>query len=232
MAGSDAAEVRHFFNQLAFKIKISRQTQRQLDVYLATGMNIVRDYVRPDENRISDIFADLLNPHGPHGQGTIFLGEFLKVLKLPDMIVDADSAILREYYTDKGRKIDVVLTFADGKAIGIENKPFAEDQPNQLEDYCAYLQRRFSGNYVLFYLTPGGANPSAFSISVEMLDQLKTAGNLRCISYRVEIRTWLENCIKECRAEKVRWFLRDLIDYVGSPLFVSQMSREDESDAE
>ena len=82
MPDVDATSVVSFFNDLALKIEISRGIQRQLDVYLATGMNAVRDYMRPDENKISDILRDLLDPKGPHGQGCVFLDMFLRQLDL------------------------------------------------------------------------------------------------------------------------------------------------------
>jgi len=135
----DAASISEFFHQLAFKIEIAKGTQKQLDLYLATGMNIVRDYVDPDENRISDIFADLLNPKGPHGQGAAFLELFLKQVGLSVMAADAEIAKIREHTTSSGRRIDLFLPFARGPALGIENKPFAADQINQVNDYCEYL---------------------------------------------------------------------------------------------
>jgi len=133
MPDVDATAVSSFFNELAVKIEISRGIQRRLDVYLATGMNVVRDYICPDENGISDILRDLLDPNGPHGQGPVFLDIFLRQLDLSGMTIDAESATIREHYTSTRRRIDFLITFAGGKAVGIENKPFAEDQFKQLE---------------------------------------------------------------------------------------------------
>src|SRR5437762_477168 len=36
----------------------------------------VLSLLSPDENRLSDIIAELLDPHGSHGQGTAFLTLF------------------------------------------------------------------------------------------------------------------------------------------------------------
>jgi hypothetical protein len=211
----NADTVGNFFNELAFKMKISKGFQCQLDRYLATGMNIVRDYVAPDENRLSDILRDLLNPDGPHGQGSVFLDNFLMQIGLPEMSVDAESESIREHCISGGRRIDVLLKFANKMAIGIENKPFAGDQQNQVKDYCEYLQKTFRGGYRFFYLTPNGVDPPTYSIDEERRTLLTNAGILRCISFQVEIKGWLEACFRECKAERVRWFLRDLIDFIG-----------------
>ena len=134
-----------FFNQLAFKIAASKRAQAVLDEYLATGMNVVRDYVRPNENRISDVLRDLLDPSGSHGQGSIFLDSFLKEIGPSNMSVDAHSAIVREHRGADARRLDLLIMFRGSSAIGIENKPFACDEENQVRDYCQYLQKRFSG---------------------------------------------------------------------------------------
>jgi hypothetical protein len=214
----DAPSISSFFHQLAFKIAIANRSQKQLDVYLATSMNIVRDYVQPDENRISDMLADLLTPNGPHGQGPAFLELFLKQVGFSAIAAHSEFAKLREHTTNSGRRIDLFLPFAGGKAIGIENKPFADDQLNQVNDYCDYLDSRFAGRYVLFYLTPEGTEPPIHSISAEKREALLAEGKLRCISYQVDITRWLESCFKECKAEKVRWLLRDFIDFIDERL--------------
>ena len=68
--------------------------------------------------------------------------------------------------------------------------------------------------YVFYYVTPAGTDPPPNSIDKEKLAELKAAGKLRCISYQIHIREWLESCFKECKAQKVRWFLRDCIDFI------------------
>ena len=217
----DASTVSTFFILAAFKIEISASARKELDQYLATGLNIVRDYVRPGENRLSDILRDLLDPRGPHGQGSLFLEAFLREVGASGMVVDEDSGTIREHYTDAGRRIDLVLTFACQKAICIENKPpSAPDQKNQIKDYADYLQRKFPNGYVLCYLTSFGHPPSAYSIGEEERKELKAAGKLIFISYEREITNWLEACFKECKAEKVRWLLADFDDFINEQLKV------------
>jgi hypothetical protein len=213
MPALDATTVANFFDELGVKIDVCKAQQRKLDMYLASGMNIVRDYICPDENGISDIFKDLLSSRGPHGQGRVFLDIFLEQLGLSSMIVDAESETIREHYTSSGRKIDLLLTFS-GKGVGIENKPFAADQAKQVEDYNEYLATKFRQGYVLYYLTPAGTTPSENSISREKRNSLEASNTLRYISYQRDVREWLEACFTQCKADKVRWFLRDLIEFI------------------
>jgi hypothetical protein len=73
-------------------------------------------------NRISDILADFAQSKRLAQPRPVFLGIFLKELDLSNLAADADSAAIREHYTSSGRRIDLLLTFRGGKAIGIENK--------------------------------------------------------------------------------------------------------------
>jgi hypothetical protein len=213
---ASVSDVQKFFGQFEFKLRTAKAAQQQTDVYLAGRLNVVRDYMDPDENRISDIFSDLLDPNGPHvphGQGEVFLKLFLETVRLRESMLEKVERPRRENPTSTGRRMDILLTFKSGRAVAIENKPDAADQPNQVNDYCDYLDHRFLGQYVFFYLTPRGDMPSDFSIEPTKRKLLISQGQLRCIAYCREVRAWLTSCIKECCAEKVRWFLRDLGDF-------------------
>ncbi len=211
MTSSSENDIADFFSHLSITHAAELKAQRHRDLHLAPRLNVVRDYIRPSENQISNIFRDLLSPDGAHGQGSIFLSEFLREIGISDR--NADCAIVREAYTDAGRKIDLLLTFSDRKVIGIENKLEADDQIKQVEDYCEYLQRKYI-DYVFYYLTPRPAQPSLKSISEATRMQLMRARKLQCISYQREITSWLNACVNKCKAEKVIWFLRDLRDFI------------------
>ena len=44
-------------------------------------------------------------------------------------------------------RIDITLDFGDGDAgLGIENKPWAGEQPDQLQDYQAHLSKKYSSD--------------------------------------------------------------------------------------
>ena len=163
------------------------------------------------------IHADLLRIDGPHGQGDLFLTEFLK-------LIDADQSqyhptklarIIREAPTihihASLRRVDITLDFGDA-GIGIENKPWAAEQPHQLLDYHTHLSNKYRNNYLLIYLSGTGATPQ--SLRYAMQQALATQRKLLVLSYQEHLQHWLTSCYKECHAEKVRWFLRDFIDFV------------------
>lgn len=201
------------FSSLSFRLKLLEGVRRKLDVYIASGFNIF-DYIAPDENRLSDIIAELLSPEGKHGQGNVFLREFLKTVE-QDVERAGLCRVVREQPTDLTpqplRRIDILLEM-DGLGMGIENKPWAGEQPDQLAVYQEYLENKYQDNYLLVYLSGSGHEP--LSMSADRRERLKREGRLKVISYPVEFRKWLEACYKECRAEKVRWFLHDFIEYV------------------
>ena len=110
----------------------------------------------------SSFIAELLKPNGSHGQGDRFLKLFLD--GIPEMgsrfshPFDASATdVQTEYVTAKGR-IDIMVKNSSGQAIIIENKIYAEEQPDQIKRYQEYASGAFGeGNYVVLYLTLNGA---------------------------------------------------------------------------
>jgi hypothetical protein len=128
----------------------------------------------------SAFIAELLNPKGNHGQGNVFIIEFIEMLKrnskcLPKEnntevleikfdATKAKSAKVESWLgktTDKeGGFIDILLTDASQKHIIIENKIYAGDQRKQLLRY-----HNFDKDAPIIYLTLDGKKPSDYSIS-------------------------------------------------------------------
>src|SRR5262245_47098510 len=54
-----------------------RRAQQEYRARLAPDFSVFTRYIQPDENRLSLVLADLLDPDGDHGQGQLFLREFL-----------------------------------------------------------------------------------------------------------------------------------------------------------
>lgn len=161
---------------------IARVTGEQFNVFQILGIGHL------EVKTHSPILAELMNPHGSHGQGAVFLRLFTKRFGIADFDSSSSSVVVaKEYYagpvTDKsGGRIDILAK--DGKygVILIENKIYAGDQDNQMERY-----RDFSPSAHLFYLTIKGQQPS---------NQSEVPG-LRCISYEHDILSWLNDCRKE-----------------------------------
>jgi len=208
-----------FFEPLIFKYRVAKEIKRQTDRYLASDFNLI-EIMEPDENKVSDIIAELLKPNGKHGQGKAFLEKFLEVLSTfisPSWLsyesLDVSQVVVkREYSTDKGRRMDVLLKFPQGFTIGVENKPWAGEQENQLKDYAEYLEKISKGKFLLIYLNGWGRK--AFSMETKLKEKLKKEEKFVELSYCRFLVPWLRECLKECEAEKVRWFLRDFINWV------------------
>ncbi len=174
-------------------------------------------YIEPDENRLSEILADLLNPRGSHGQGATFLSLFLNELKLPPPTTIETAKVYREelttYLKNPLRRIDVLVDFGTF-GLGIENKPWSLEQHNQVKDYLEHLQRQYGAHFVLVYLSGSGMPPS--SVEPHELDRLRVRGQFRLMEYRLGLAPWLGRCVVACQAESVRWFLRAFHTYVSA----------------
>src|SRR3712207_5367167 len=65
-----------FFASLASRIDGHRKELRWASQTTAP-LFCVFDFIKPNENALSDIVAELLDPQGSHGQGDVFLRAFL-----------------------------------------------------------------------------------------------------------------------------------------------------------
>ncbi len=210
-------KVDNFFSMLSFRLKNFMTAKKKLDLYLAIDFNVF-NFIKPDENRLSDILSNLLDPSGSHGQNDMFLKEFLKVIELdsfPNNLINCK--VIREvstsYIKKSQRRIDIILDFGDS-GIGIENKPWAIEQEDQIKDYCEHLKRKYKDKFFLIYLSGDGSEPSSIE-DVEKKD-LQKQNKLKVLSYSENFRKWLESCYKECNSEKIRWFIKDFIEYIDN----------------
>lgn len=214
-------ELEQFFDDATYRVELAESMQRRMDLKLATRLNIFKVF-EPDENKLSDILADLLDPKGSHGQGNLFLKGIFQELNLDQSEHPAEEVVVqREAPTYQilahRRRIDVLVQ-ADA-LLAIENKVDSVEQPDQVKDYLEHLSQCTKGGAirsVLIYLTPNGENPK--SISSSDLEGRKKSKELYCWSYQVEIRAWLKACRRACEADKVRQFLTDFIAYIESDL--------------
>ncbi len=151
--------------------------------------------LQSDEVRLhSRLLGELLNPHGSHGKNELFLELFLSTLNLNSeytqeeiknatVIVEENIGNISDDYS-KGGRIDLVIKFLGNKEIVIENKIGAGDQFNQLGRY----HEQYHNAHIL-YLTPLEKKPSKESLGEKLkLEQVK------CITYRNEIKKWIELC--------------------------------------
>lgn len=181
-----------------------------------------------DEVHLHSMFlANLLNPKGSHGQRGKFLAAFLKMLQKSFPAISADNLELDtaiasvgvEKYigrqTDsEGGRIDIYLT--DGKhSIIIENKIYAGDQHHQMLRYWNYGMSQ-KGNdteksFVLIYLTLDGCSPSKESLGEDLKEN-----DIVCLSYKSDIRGWLDRCVElASRTPLVRETINQYISTIG-----------------
>ena len=152
----------------------------------------------------SAFIGELLSPTGSHGCNDKLLAAFLKsVPALADFVFNTKNAEVtleaiigttNKTMTEGGR-IDLLIK-SGNKVIVIENKIYADDQPNQMKRYQNFCQQY--DDYRLLYLNLDGIEPSEDSTVDMVLDE-----DYHIISYSEDILCWLEQCKKICKDRKL-----------------------------
>ena len=174
----------------------------------------VFQYIDFHEVLMSTIFKDLLNPRSKHGQGSLFLDEFLSLLEIENPVLTERFSIITEALTshlDSNRRIDILLNWGNKFAIGIENKPYAIDQNNQLSDYSKQLSKEFNDNYVLVFLS--NRSPDASSIEKDMAESLTKQKKFIHLGFN-DIIKWLETSKEKVKLPKITHYIEDLINQI------------------
>lgn len=182
----------------------------------------------PDENRLSAVIAMLLDPNGEHGQGETFLNLFLDSIEASGYSSEALNLLRQELQIGRTKKIleatthmiesslrriDILLEIGN-MGFAIENKPWAMDQENQIEDYIEHLKNRYSDRYLLIYLSGNGCNPGEKSLASKNRETLQQSGRFLVFSY-FSMKDWVSRCAEKCRASRVRNFLEDFQSYLA-----------------
>ena len=180
-------------NQFFYELKLIYNKYKILDG-MKSYFNIFSQLLNPyDEvNLHSKLIYSILNDCKFKKE---FMLSFLKTTGIisSDNVSPSDLKIIdveREKYFPNGR-MDLFFScrVKDKEyVIIIENKIFAGDQYEQMDRYIEFAKQCSADIKKVFYLTLIGNAPSEDSAS--NLDQV----NL--ISYKNEILTWIENCIK------------------------------------
>ena len=216
-----------FFNELSPRLDAARNEERERDRRLARNFNAF-DYLRTDEQGLSKLIADLLDPKGKHGQGDAFLCRFLDLLATEGFDHSDDlrnGRVHTEFPIKDQRRLDIVV-HTDRRCLAIENKPYAEDQPDQIKDYLDWLRNHY-GDFLLLYLSPQGEPPDEDSVKPADL-QGEAGESLRIMPYHHRAKDawdddfertgfgltdWLRECRAHCGVERLRWFLREAETY-------------------
>ncbi|MDD3148190.1 MAG: PD-(D/E)XK nuclease family protein [Candidatus Riflebacteria bacterium] len=208
------------FCVLSSGLEVMSNMAMQVDKSLATRFNLFKllQVERSEVYTHSAILADLLDPRGTHGQGSLFLEGFLKMLFAKQSFSQKELnfeqlsfgnpqnwLIEKEKVTAFGR-LDLVISSINQKIIiVIENKIFALEQKDQLKRYGDWLNLR-NRNFIyqtLCYLTPYGlGSNTAYD------------ANYTKLSYREDIFSWLTELIPFVGAVSVVEALKQYIAIV------------------
>lgn len=174
----------------------------------------------------SAILREILDSNGTHGQGNIFFKGFLDMLVRKGILTDEISSFTNEafdtYDCEAERavavgRIDLIIERLDGGlpfSFVIENKIYAADQEEQIARYWQELNRKSVpvGRKKIFYLTPDGYDPSTWSVDGELRRDLQIDGILHCLSYREDIKSWLNDSLCKIESEKVKIIIEQYLD--------------------
>ena len=168
---------------------------------------------QPNEVQLSRIIADLFDPSGAHGQGLLFLNAMLSELGLERVSAIDSVSVRREMVTKDKRQIDLVIGMPN-IILGIENKPWAGQQPDQLSDYFEALER----------WAKRGRTKKRTPVLVFLSNkQPKTAADrIRQLWFNSDdndepsLTKLLENCREKVRAPRTRTHVDEMITYLSS----------------
>ena len=204
-------EVMQFLQSFSRQLEEDEEKERKE----ATRFNPFQ-FVRTNENGLSEIFAFLLNPKENHGKKEAFLSAFLKKIGLESFLNYKDVKIYLEKILSNNRRCDIFIEgkTSEGKwAICIENKiRGAVDQERQMDDYLNYLSKNYPDDkYCVVYIPPFYRTPSEKSILSEVYDTNLKEGKIKIV-VAGDIVEWLQEITID--AENVKSFVLDLIRFI------------------
>jgi hypothetical protein len=181
-------------------------------------------FFRLREPTLSLIMKGLLDPNGTHGQGRLFLEEFLRTVqdrakvRVPIFlyIKEKDPKLCPEFRLKDGRgKLDLYLEFPGPYAIGVEIKPYgAPEQKDQLERYRQGLKEIAKEHFFLLYLPDNDAKPS--SIDPGVVAELERKGQYAKSRFGDFVKSWIRPCMSGL-PERVKYFLEEFMSYADEP---------------
>lgn len=170
-----------------------------------------------NETALNAIIANFLDPMGDHGQETLFLEAFLKLLGLPNELIsshDGRWSVSTEVEILTGR-IDICLVLPRKARIYIESKPWAGEGDAQLARYQRDLR---DGNHnepykkLVFMSWPGNTGLTQDKESKLKVDLLPFHTGSHATSESVI--GWLSAVELETTPPKLRIFRDDLVTFL------------------
>ncbi len=207
---------------LQYSQKVSRLTGESFNVFRILGLET-------SETRTHSAFvAQLLDPKGNHGKGTVFLELFLRQTGLQEFSLNGAVVQIEKHigFIDtqwkEGGRIDILVRNNAGQAVAIENKIYAGDQKNQLLRYHSYCSGKFK-EFHLLYLTLDGREPS--DLSKGTMDGPSSPIDCKHISYSDHIIEWLQACNKEVALQPI--IRETIVQYINLIKYLTGQNMED-----
>lgn len=191
-------------NEMALTIPLLEAQRAGIELYGATKFSLL-SIIRPNENTLSKIIVELFNPAGSHGQGALFLNSLVSAVGLKRVGSREVIKTRLEVLTPKRRRIDIVLETQD-YVIGIENKPWAAQQRDQLKDYLEALR-----------LSAGAKQPVLVFLSNQEEETAKgEVIKLPYYSYDGSPSLYgiLDSTLTDIKAAKPREFVEEFLAYI------------------
>jgi len=194
---------------IQYQNKVSKQKLK-----LTPEFNLV-SLILPKELQLSKFIAELLNPNGSHEQNDIFLKNFVqKFIKNKRKLEFQNVNVFLEFGKNVNGQIDILIDFNGKYAIAIENKPFADDQNEQITRYVEFLKNNFGENFTMIYLSAYGQPPTEKSLPKEQ--RKKLANKFQIISYK-DIQNWLieTSTLINPNSTRLRLLINEFADYIN-----------------
>jgi len=207
----DYNKIKQLLSIVKSKIEAHTEFKKEYNKQLAFDFNLF-NFFNVGENKVSEILAFFLNPQESHGQGDVFLKEFVSQFYKEDVNLSNAYIECEKIITNK-RRIDLYIKLK-GFTIAIENKIWADDQPNQLKDYATFLEKETKGKFLLLYLNPYGSLPTEKSIDNEYKEELFSNKQYKRISYQNDILVLINKWAAICEAGNVTFFINEFKKYL------------------
>ncbi|HID7482459.1 PD-(D/E)XK nuclease family protein [Morganella morganii] len=174
---------------------------------------------KQNEMSISRCLAFLLNAEESHAQNNLFLRTFYQKF-IPQYSYQEKHNIKLEVSIniekkDKNglRRLDIYVETKE-LIFAIENKPWAADSQNQLQDYTSWLigqAKKKNKDWLLFYIST--SEYSDYSLPSKIKKQFNE--NILYISY-YEIKEWLDSTSPFIKSNHVKVFVEAFSKYINN----------------
>lgn len=183
--------------QVSDALAAARDREQQQAPYTAPRFDPF-DFLDARENGLSRMLAWMLDPRGSHGQGAVFMEQFLRLLPLERKLDAAALKVATERVLTGGGaqygRIDIAIS-GDGAMLLLENKPTAGEHGDQLARYVRHVDdERGRGRIAMLVLLLGRDQDALKDHFFLMLHP--------------DVSGWVADCAKRSRNEDVAAFLR------------------------